>query len=50
MGTRTRHIHIPGGSTKASLAQYRAKKLLKMISRGAELEELVSAIADWKKK
>lgn len=49
VGASTKHIHIPGGSTTARLAQYRAKELLGMINRGAELEELVSAIVDWKK-
>ena len=49
LGNRTKHVHIPGGSTKAKLAQYRAKELLKMISRGADLEELLAQIADWRK-
>ena len=39
-GGGMKHVHIPGGSTIANLAQYRAKELLKMITRGAELNEL----------
>jgi len=48
-GNRMKHKHIPGGSTTAELAQYRAKKLLAMVNRGAELVELLAAIEDWRK-
>ena len=47
VGNRTKHVHIPGGSTRANLAQIRAKKLLTMIARGADLEELLAIITDW---
>ena len=47
--TRMKHIHIPGGSIKAKLAQYRARELMTMIDRGAELPELLAAIQDWRK-
>jgi len=49
VGTRMKHKHIPGGSTIANLAQVRAKKLLMMIDRGAELVELLAAIEDWRR-
>ena len=49
LGNRTKHLHIPGGSTKAKLAQYRSRELLKMIARGADLEELLAQVADWRK-
>lgn len=47
--SRMKHVHIPGGSVLAELAQARARTLLNMIARGAELEELLAAIADWRK-
>jgi hypothetical protein len=42
---RVKHIHIKGGSTIAELANYRAKKLQAMIDRGAELSEVLAAVA-----
>ncbi len=44
VGRKKKHIHIPGGSTIAPRARYRAKKLQEMIDRGAELEELIAAV------
>ena len=49
VGTRMKHVHIPGGSTSANLAQVRVKRLLTMINFGADLEELLAAIADWRR-
>jgi hypothetical protein len=44
-GRKMRHIHIRGGSTIAELANYRAKVLQAMIDRGAELSEVLAAVA-----
>ena len=49
VGNRTKHVHIPGGSVLAKLAQLRARTLLKMIARGAPLEELLAVIAKERK-
>lgn len=43
-GKKVKTIHIPGGSTIAELAQYRAQKLQQMINRGAELGEIIAAV------
>lgn len=40
-------IHIKGGNTSAKLANYRAKKLQKLIDRGAELLEVLEQLADF---
>ncbi len=48
VGHQVKHIHIPGGSTIAKLARYRAKKLQEMIDRGAELEELIAAVQTYR--
>jgi hypothetical protein len=45
MGSKMKHIHLRGGSTIAELANYRAKKLQAMIDRGAELSEVLAAVA-----
>ena len=45
VGLKMKHIHIRGGSTIAELANYRAKKLQAMIDRGAELSEVLAAVA-----
>ena len=50
VGTKMKHIHIPGGSTLSELAQYRAGKLQEMIDRGAELAELIAAIQMYRGK
>lgn len=47
-GKKMKHIHIPGGNTKAELAQYRAKKLEEMINRGAELGEVIAAVQTYR--
>ncbi|MDJ0595986.1 MAG: hypothetical protein QNJ72_39395 [Pleurocapsa sp. MO_226.B13] len=44
VGRKKKHIHIPGGSTIAELARYRAKKLQELIERGAELEEIIAMV------
>lgn len=44
-GRKMRHIHIRGGSTIAELANYRANVLQAMIDRGAELSEVLAAVA-----
>ena len=46
-GKKMKHVHIPGGNTIAELAQYRAKKLQTMIDRGADVAELLAAVADY---
>lgn len=45
VGLKMKHIHIKGGSTIAELATYRAKVLQAMIDRGAELSEVLAAVA-----
>ena len=45
---KTKHLHIPGGNTRAKLAQYRAKKLQELIDRGAELEEIIAAVQTYR--
>jgi hypothetical protein len=45
LGNRKKHIHLRGGSTLAELANYRAKVLQSMIDRGAELSEVLAAVA-----
>ena len=45
---KKKHVHIPGGNVYSKLATYRAKKLQSAIDRGAELSELLAAIADYK--
>ena len=45
---KTKHLHIPGGNTRAKLAQYRAKKLQELIDRGAELEEIIAAVETYR--
>ena len=44
VGHQVKHIHIPGGSTIAKLARYRAKKLEELIERGAELGEIIAMV------
>ena len=45
---KTKHLHIPGGNTRAKLAQYRAGKLQELIDRGAELEEIIAAVETYR--
>jgi hypothetical protein len=45
LGNRKKHIHLRGGSTIAELANYRASVLQAMIDRGAELSEVLAAVA-----
>lgn len=45
VGLKMKHIHIRGGSTIAKLANYRANVLQAMIDRGAELSEVLAAVA-----
>lgn len=45
LGDRKKHIHLRGGSTLAQLANYRANQLQTMIDRGAELSEVLAAVA-----
>lgn len=45
IGDRKKHIHIKGGSVISTLATYRAGELQKLIDRGAELTEILSAVA-----
>lgn len=46
-GGKTRSIHIKGGNVSARLSNFRAKKLRKMIERGAELREVLEQLADF---
>lgn len=48
VGRKVKHIHIPGGSTRANLARHRAKKLQSLIDRGAELSEIKSMLYDFR--
>lgn len=45
VGRKVKHIHLRGGSTIAELATYRASVLQAMINRGAELSEVLAAVA-----
>ena len=45
---KTKHLHIPGGNTRARLAQYRAKELQKLIDRGAQLGEIIAAVETYR--
>ncbi len=47
-GNRMKHLHIPGGSTRSELANYRADYLRGMISRGAELGEAIAAVKTYR--
>lgn len=44
IGRKVKHVHIPGGSTIAELARYRAKQLQQLIERGAELAEILAMV------
>ncbi len=46
---KKKHKHIPGGNVNSSVATGRANKLQMMIDRGADLAELLAAIADFSK-
>lgn len=48
VGKKVKHIHIPGGSTRANLARFRVKKLQQLIDRGAEVAEIKSMLADFR--
>lgn len=39
------HIHIKGGAVTSELATYRANQLKALIERGAELSEVLAAVA-----
>lgn len=43
-GKKVKTIHIRGGNVRSKLAQYRADKLIQMINRGAELDEILAAV------
>ncbi len=45
---KTKHLHIPGGNTRAKLAQYRAGKLQELIESGAQLEEIIAAVETYR--
>lgn len=45
LGNRKKHIHLRGGSTIAELANYPASVLQAMIDLGAELSEVLAAVA-----
>jgi hypothetical protein len=45
---RTKHVHIPGGSTLSELARYRADKIQRLIARGAELAEIIAAVKTYR--
>lgn len=47
-GRKVKCVHIPGGNTRSNLATYRAEQLQIMIDRGAGIEELLSAIVDYR--
>jgi len=49
-GRKIKHVHLPGGNIKAKLANYRKDKLQEMIDRGAKLDEVLAAIADYRSK
>ena len=48
IGKKVKSIHIPGGNIRAKLAQNRAKELQSMIDRGAEVEELIATVANYR--
>lgn len=45
---KMKHLHIPGGNTRAELALYRAKKIQELIDRGADLEEVIAAVKTYR--
>ena len=48
VGRKMKHLHIPGGSTIAELARYRARKLTELIDRGAELAEVLALVKTYR--
>ncbi len=49
-GTRTKHIHVPGGNIRSDLVQYRAQKIQGMIDRGNSVSKIITLINSYKGK
>lgn len=49
-GTRTKHIHVPGGNIRSDLVNYRAQKIQAMIDRGASISKIRSLIKSYSGK
>lgn len=49
-GTRTKHIHVPGGNIRSDLVNYRAQKIQAMIDRGASIAKIQSLIKSYSGK
>ena len=45
---QTKHLHIPGGNVRATLAKDRAKVLQKLIDSGAQLKEIIAVIETYR--
>jgi hypothetical protein len=46
--TKVKHLHIPGGNTNSRLATYRADSLRDLIERGADLQEIIAMVYDFR--
>ena len=47
-GTKTKHIHIPGGNINSKLVQWRARKIQGMIDHGVSLTTIITVILNYK--
>ncbi|MFM2310820.1 MAG: hypothetical protein RLZZ04_96 [Cyanobacteriota bacterium] len=45
IGRKVKHVHLRGGNVRSELATYRANALQEIIDRGAELSEVLAAVA-----
>ena len=48
LGTKTKHLHIPGGNINCKLVQWRAKKIQTMIDNGVSLTTIITVIINYK--
>jgi hypothetical protein len=44
LGKKTKHIHICGGSITNPLAQFRAKKIQRLIDKGSDRAEIIAMV------
>ena len=49
-GTKTKHIHIPGGNINCKLVQYRVRRIQSMIDHGVSLTTIITVILGYKGK
>lgn len=48
IGNKVKHLHIPGGNIRSNLALCRADKLRNLIDRGADLQEIIAMVYDFR--